>query len=300
MTGSILLQALINSLLLGSLYALLAIGYSVVYGILQFINFSHSNIFMLAAYIPIVMANFRVLPWPVYFLVTIVLISCTGALVERVAFRPLRKRKAPLLSSLATAIGVSFLLENVVLLVFTGAPKGFPAPWIFRQSYQLGSTFVPSVAIYNIPITLAALLTLYQIIKRTKIGLAMRAVSEDLEAAGLMGIETNRVIAVAFALGSGLAAVAAFMWSSRVTLATPFMGSVPGTKAFVAAVLGGVGNLPGALLGGFILGLGEITFVTLVPQLSGYRDIVAFVTLILVLLVKPSGLLGATVHEEKL
>ncbi len=300
MSGSILLQSLINSLLLGSLYALLSIGYSVVYGILQFINFSHSNIFMLAAYVPIILANFHVLPWPIYFVVTILVIAGAGILVDRAAFRPLRKRRAPLLSSLATAIGISFFLENIVLLFFTGAPKGFPAPPIFRQSYDLGGTFVPSVAIYNIPITIVTLLILYQIVKHTKVGLAMRALSEDNEVAGLMGIETNRVISAAFAIGSGLAAVAAFMWCSRVTLATPTMGSVPGTKAFVAAVLGGVGNLPGALLGGFLLGFAEITFVTLFPDLSSYRDIVAFALLILVLLVKPTGLLGAVVHEEKL
>jgi len=300
MTGSLILQSLINSLLLGSLYGLLAIGYSVVYGILQFINFAHSNVFMLAAYVPIVLASWRALPWPLAFIVTILVIAAVGALVDTLAFRPLRKRKAPKLSNLASAIGVSFFLENAMLLVFGGAPKGFPAPAIFRQSYQVAGTWLPSVAIYNIPITLISLFVLYQIINRTKVGLAMRALSEDIEVAGLMGIETNKVIAAAFALGSGLAAVAAIMWFSRLTMATPFMGSVPGTKAFVAAVLGGVGNLPGALLGGLILGFGEITFVTLFPALSAYRDIVAFTALILVLLVKPRGLLGAAVHEEKL
>jgi len=300
MTVSLIVQSLVNALLLGSLYGLLAIGYSVVYGILQFINFAHGNVFMAAAYVPIVVTSWLALPWPVSFVITVLSIALLGSAIDRIGFRPLRTRKAPKLSNLASAIGISFFLENAALLLFGGAPRSFPAPAILRQSYQIAGIWLPSVAIYSVPATVVALLILYQIVYQTKTGLAMRALSEDLEVAGLMGIQTNRVIAVAFALGSGLAAVAAIMWCCRFPMVRPTMASTPSTKAFVAAVLGGVGNINGALVGGLLLGLGEIMFVTMLPSLSAYRDVFAFLVLVGVLLLRPAGLLGATVHEEKL
>lgn len=298
MTVRVFIQSIVNGLSLGSLYALLAIGYSVVYGILQFINFAHGDIFMMAAYIPIYAVLLLSLPWPASFLVAILLTAILGISVDRIAYRPLRK--APKMSSLVSSIGVSFFLQNSALLVFGGRPKGAVVPEIFSQSYTFAGISLPSIAIYTVIAVIISLLFLYYVVYRTKAGLAMRALSEDLEIAGLMGININRTISVAFAIGSGLAAVGAILWTLRFPVVRPILGLVPGMKAFIAAVVGGVGNIPGAIVGGLLLGFGEVMLVAIFPRLSGYRDVFSFVILTLILLIKPTGLLGARVREEKM
>lgn len=298
MNLGVFVQSVSNGIALGTMYALLAVGFTVIYGILQFINFAHSEVFMVASYIPAVALTWLLLPWPAGFALTIVLTAALGAGIDRVAY--LRLRKAPKLSCLVAAIGVSFFLQNFVLLVFGGAPKRFAVPAMLAGSSVVAGIYIPTSTFVALAVTAVSFAILYFITYRTKTGLALRAVSEDPDAAGLMGINPNRTVAVAFALGSGLAAVGALAWCLRYPVTRPTMGTMPGTKAFVASVLGGVGNINGAILGGLLLGLGELVFVAVFPQLTSYRDVFAFIVLLIVLVGKPTGLLGASIREQKM
>jgi branched-chain amino acid transport system permease protein len=299
MTWSMFFQCIVNGLLLGSMYALLAVGYSVVYGILGFINFAHGGIFMIAIYLAIYANSLFLLPWPASFTVSILLTAILGVLVDRVAYKPLRK--APKLSNFISAIGVAFLLENCALLLFGGRPKPFVVvPETFLRSYSVVGIHVPSMAVYGMVATTMSLSCLYYLVYRTKPGLAMRALSEDLEVAGLMGINVDRIISMGFAVGSGLAGVGAILWGLRFPVASPTVGAIPGIKAFIAGIIGGVGNIPGAVVGGFVLGLAEIMLVAFLPHFSGYRDVFSFLILVLILLFRPAGLLGAKELEQKM
>jgi branched-chain amino acid transport system permease protein len=293
-----LLQQLINGLSLGSLYALIAIGYTMVYGILRLINFAHGDLLMVAAYVAVMAVGLFSWPWPAAFALAVLLTGVLGVLLERGAYRPLRR--APRISLLISAIAASFLLENLALVLAGGRPKPFPVPTAFAGALNFGGVFIPRLSLLIPAVTAMLLLLLFFIIYRTQVGRAMRAIARDLETVSLMGIDVNRVIAFTFLLGSLLAGAGGVMWSMKYPQVNPFMGILPGLKAFIAAVLGGIGNVAGAVLGGFILGLLEVLIVAFLPDWAGYRDALAFVLLIALLLVRPTGLLGEVLGEEKL
>ncbi|MDR1955908.1 MAG: branched-chain amino acid ABC transporter permease [Treponema sp.] len=290
MTSELFLQYLSNALSLGSLYALIAIGYTMVYGILRLINFAHGDVFMLGGYAAFYGISMFFMPWWVGFIVAFGLTGIFGIGLERVAYRPLRE--SPKISIMISAIGASFLMENLATVIFGGRPKGFPVPDIFSRVVHLGTVSVVSISLYIPALTGVILGILLIIVFKTKTGMAMRAVSTDLAAARLMGIDVNQIVSFTFGTGSVLAAIGGVMWALKYPQLNPTMGMIPGLKCFIAAVIGGIGNIGGAVLGGLLLGCIEIMIVAFLPTLTGYRDAFAFVLLIIVLLVKPSGLLG--------
>ncbi|MFM8365773.1 MAG: branched-chain amino acid ABC transporter permease [Verrucomicrobiota bacterium] len=303
-----LAQQLVNGLSLGAIYALIALGYTMVYGVLRFINFAHGEVFMVGAFAGLYFHRWlkplcEGMPAPVS--AAVVLLASMGAcallgvVIEKLAYKPLRNRSR--LTVLITAIGVSLLLAYSAQLVFGAAPKGFPQ-LIENQTINLaGEATVTTEQLVVLGVTALLLLALRFIVQKTRMGLAMRALSNNPTAASLMGVNTDRVISFTFALGSALAAAAGIFFAMLYQAIDPFMGTLPGIKAFVAAVLGGIGNITGAALGGVLIGLVE-TLVTAYSQNigipSGYRDAVAFVLLILILLFKPTGLLGKTEREK--
>ena len=291
-----LFQHLSNALSLGSLYALIAIGYTMVYGILRLINFAHGDVFMLGGYFAFYAVTLFFMPWWAGFAVALGLTGILGIGLERVAYRPLRH--SPKISIMISAIGASFLLQNLATVIFGGRPKGFPVPEMFNKVIMLGAVSVMSVSLV-IPVLTAVLLTvLLIIVHKTKTGMAMRAVSTDLAAARLMAIDVNKIVSFTFGTGSVLAAIGGVMWALKYPQLNPTMGMIPGLKCFIAAVIGGIGNISGAVLGGLVLGFIEIVVIAALPTLTGYRDAFAFILLIIVLLVKPSGLLGKNQIEK--
>ncbi len=293
-----LIQQLINGLSLGSLYALIAIGYTMVYGILRLINFAHGDLLMVAAYIGVMGVGLFSWPWPVAFGLAVGLTGLLGVLLERGAYRPLRR--APRISLLISAIAASFLLENLALVLAGGRSQPFPAPALFTGVWHWGGLFIPRLSLLIPAATAVLLALLFFIVYRTRIGRAMRAISWSLETTSLLGINVNRIISFTFLVGSLLAGAGGLLWAMKYPQVNPFMGILPGLKAFIAAVLGGIGNLAGAVVGGLLLGLLEILIVALFPSWSGYRDALAFGLLIILLLVRPTGLMGETLGEEKL
>ncbi|MCJ7789713.1 MAG: branched-chain amino acid ABC transporter permease [Candidatus Atribacteria bacterium] len=290
MSLNVFLQNLINGISLGCLFALIAIGYTMVYGILRLINFAHGDIFMMATFFAYYAIALFSLPWGLAFFAAIILTMLLGITVDRIAYRPLRD--APRISSLCSAIGMSFFLENLAIVVFGGRPKPFFSPEIFNQTFVILDIRIQSVSLITPLVSIFFLLILTYIIYRTKTGLAMRAISKDFDTAKLMGINLNRTIAFTFAIGSGLAAVGAILWALRYPQIFPFMGMFPGWRAFTAAIIGGIGSIRGAMLGGFLLGLITIMIVAFFPEQAGYKDAFVFVLLILVLLYKPEGIFG--------
>lgn len=291
-----ILQTLMDALSLGSLYALIAIGYTMVYGVLRLINFAHGEIFMIAMYIVFFGISLFTLPWYVIFAITILITALLGTMAERLAYRPLRS--APRISILISAIGVSYFLQNLATVLFGGRPLTFPDVPVFTDVLMIGEVYFQRLSLIVPAIAAVLLLLLLFLIKRTRTGMAMRAVSRDYDAASLMGIDLNRTIAITFFIGSALAGVGAIMWGMKYTRISPTIGAMPGIKCFIAAVLGGIGNIAGAVVGGLLIGFIEIVIVALVPSLSGYRDAFAFIVLILVLLVRPTGLLGEKTTEK--
>lgn len=296
MTLDVLLQSIPNSITLGSLYALIAIGYTMVYGIIRLINFAHADLLMVAAYIAFFGIGIFSLPWWMAFLIAIILTIILGVTIEKVAYRPLRT--APRISALISAIGVSFLLQNVGIVALGARPKPFPRPEELVWNIHIGNVSFLSLTILIPLVTILLLIAVTLMVKKSKIGIAMRAVSRDFETASLMAVDVNKIIGITFAVGSGLAAVGGIMWSMQYPQVDPLMGVFPGLKCFIAAVMGGIGSIPGAMLGGFILGITEIMIVAFMPALSGYRDAFAFVILILILLFRPGGILGENVVEK--
>ncbi len=296
MTLTMFIQHFFNALTLGSLYALIAIGYTMVYGILRLINFAHGDVFMLGAYFIFYTGTIFHLPWIVGVILAIILTSFCGVIVERAAYRPLRD--APRISALISSIGVSFFIENLAIVVFTGIPKPVVRPdWLVKIIQIRGVRILP-LAI-AVPIMCFVLVAgLLFIVYKTKPGLAMRAISKDIETTRLMGVSVNKIISLTFGLGSALAAAGGIMWALRYPQIQPLMGLIPGLKAFIAAVLGGIGSIQGAVVGGLLLGFIEIMIVAFFPGLSGYKDAFAFILLIVILLIKPTGLMGEKIEEK--
>ena len=287
----LLVQQLINGLSLGSIYALIALGYTMVYGIVLLINFAHGDILMVGAYTGyFVLSALGTSPpaLALAFLCAMSFCACLGVSIERLAYRPLRR--APRLNSLITAIAVSLILQNGArILPFIGPnPRQFPQPALHQFSF--GSVAISNIQIIVIALSAALMLCLNYIVNYTKRGKAMRAVSFDLGAASLMGISVNGVISFTFAVGSALAAAGGLLYACAYPQVSPTMGTMPGLKAFVAAVLGGIGSIPGAMLGGFILAIAETLTKGFIS--SQYSDAISFSILIVILLVKPAGLLG--------
>jgi branched-chain amino acid transport system permease protein len=298
------LQQIINGLALGSIYALIALGYTMVYGVLRFINFAHSDVLMLGAFAAYYLAPAvnQIVPLPsmmgalLVVLLASVLCAGIGILIEFLAYRPLRSR--PKLTVLITAIGVSLFIEFTCQnkSVFGADTKAFPK-LLPEADLHLGNLVAGSNDLVVLGVTVVLLALLWLVVQRTKIGTAMRAVSFNQQAAALMGIDINRIISFTFGLGSALAAVAGILYALKAPGIDPLMGVQPGLRAFIAAVLGGIGNLPGAALGGRVIGLLE-TFAGGISGLSNYRDGIAFAILILILLFKPAGLLGKATVEK--
>jgi branched-chain amino acid transport system permease protein len=287
---SFIIQQIVFGLTLGCLYALLAIGYSMVYGVLRLINFAHGDLLMVSAYIAFFGIVIFHLPLIVSFIIAIVLTGGLGIVIDRGAYRPLRK--SPRISALITAIGVSFLLENLGIVFIGGRPKTFFTPAFLEQLLTIGQVQIPVLSICVFAVTALCLMGLMWVVNHSRVGMAMRAISRDIETVKLMGIDADRVISYTFCLGSALAAVGGILWCMKYPALEPFMGVIPGLKAFIAAVLGGIGSVKGAALGGLILGLAEILIVAIQPEWSGYRDAVAFAVLIVILLTRPTGLIG--------
>jgi len=296
MTLSTFMQNLANGISVGSLYALIAIGYTMVYGILKLINFAHGDIFMMAAYFAFFGVVTFGLPWYFAFIIAIVLTALLGMTIEFAAYKPLRN--APKISVLISAIGVSFLLENLAVVLFGGRPKAFPDIKLFTDVVVIGGVSIQKLTFIIPVVTIILLFVLLHLVNKTNIGMAMRAASKDVETARLMGINVNRIISFTFAIGSGLAAVGALMWSVKYPQIVALMGMMPGLKCFIAAVIGGIGDIKGAVIGGFVLGLSEIMLVGFLPGLTGYRDAFAFVLLIVILLFKPTGIMGKNLTEK--
>lgn len=285
---------LINGLSIGSIYALVALGYTMVYGIAQLINFAHGDIIMVGAFVALFSLTALGLPLPAAAALAAVFCALLGILADKIAYKPLRN--SPRISALITAIGVSLLLENVFLLLFSPNPRPFPNPLSGIPGFNILGKQVSFITAVTIVTTVVLMLALMLFVQKTRMGKAMRAVSEDAGAAQLMGINVNTTISVTFAIGSALAAVAAVLYCVSYPQVEPYMGIMLGVKAFIAAVLGGIGVIPGAMLGGFIMGVAEsLTKGYISSQLS---DAVVFGILIVVLLFKPSGLLGKHIREK--
>lgn len=290
---STIVSQLFNGLQSGSVYALIALGYSMVYGIIMLLNFAHGDIIMVGAYIAWFLMSMVGLPPIVGIIAAIVGCTVLGVTIEKVAYSPLRK--SPRLSLLITAIGISFLLENIAQLIMGAGAKAMPKI-IGGSNLRFSTMEVSFVAVMTVVVSVLAMVLLTLLVQKTKMGKAMRAVSEDMGAAQLMGISVNKTISFTFAVGSALAGIGAVLYCSAYPQASPMMGSMLGLKAFVAAVLGGIGSIPGAMIGGFAIGLLEALVSAL--GLSVWKDGVVFAILIIVLLVKPTGIMGRVIKEK--
>lgn len=297
MTGAEFGQQFINALSLGSIYALVAIGLAMVFSILRLINFAHGETLMIGAVAAVILAQYG-LPWPVWMVLAVVITILAGLIMERIAYRPLRG--APDVTLLLTSLGVSIALQNGALLTFGSQPKAFPTPPPLAGQIALpGGVQISRVNLVTIITAIVLMLLLTWFVTRTQTGIAMRATAENAMAARLMGININTVIVMAFLLGAALAGVAALLWGARVGRVEYNMGFIPVLKAFVATVIGGFGSIPGAVLGAYILGFGEIFLATLLPEgLTSYRDAIIFAALIVILLLRPRGILGSTEPEK--
>ncbi|HZW97405.1 MAG TPA: branched-chain amino acid ABC transporter permease [Bacillota bacterium] len=287
----------LNGLQIGSIYALIALGYTMVYGIIKLINFAHGDIMMTAAYFIYFFMTLLKLPFIPAVVLATVFSVILGVLIERIAYR--RLRNASRLSALITAIAVSLFLQTLYAILFTPDPRAFPLTASSFPVLQLGEISLSSWTLITIAVSVVVMILLQLFVTRHKAGKAMLVVSEDLKGAHLMGIKVNRIVSMTFAIGSALAAIAAALYIVSYPQITPYMGALPGIKAFIAAVLGGIGLMPGAMLGGFLLGLVETMTRAYIPSsVAQLSEGIVFVILILVLLLKPAGLLGKSEREK--
>ncbi len=291
----VFLSNLVNGISLGSIYAIIALGYTMVYGIAKMLNFAHGDIIMVGAYIIFCAAQYWNMPLPVSLLIAMVVCTALGITIEKLAYKPLRQ--ATSLAVLITAIGMSYLLQNTALLIWGANPKVFP-DMIDTGSLSLfgGQLLIKGETLITIAVNILIMIGLTLFTSRTRMGKAMRCVSEDRGAAELMGINVNSTISITFAIGSALAAIAGLLLCSSYPMLMPTTGSMPGIKAFTAAVFGGIGSIPGAMLGGVLLGVIEILGKAYISTELG--DAIVFAVLIIVLLVRPTGLLGKAVREK--
>jgi len=291
------MQQMVNGFSLGSMYALIAIGYTMVYGVLRLINFAHGDIMMVGAFLGYTFMAVFDLSFPVTVLLSVTLSALLGMFMDKIAYKPLRE--APKISLLITAIGISFFLENAFTVFAGGTPRPFPVPEYMEQIFDV-SGVIFSVASIAVPaVTLLLLLGILFVLYRTKYGMAIRALSFDIKTVNLMGIDANRIIALVFGLGSGLAAVGGIFWAVNYPSVEPMMGVLVGLKAFAAAVVGGIGSVTGAVIGGFIIGFTEVVVIAFWPEMGGYKDAFAFIFLILVLLFKPTGIMGQDLEKSR-
>ncbi len=286
MTLSTFFQHILTGISLGGAYALIAIGYTMVYGILRLINFAHGDIFMMAGYFMIF--SMASLPWQIAIPIVCILTIILGVVIERLAYKPLRT--APRMSIMISAIAVSYLLQNLATYLFTALPRAYPEIPFLKRIFRFGTVSASLVTFITPILTILLVIALMFLINHTKIGIAIRGVSKDFETAQLMGIRINKVISVTFVIGSFLAAMGSILYFTDRMSVTPFSGTLPGLKCFVAAVLGGIGSIPGAVVGGFVIGISETLLVAL--GYSTFSDAFTFALLIVILLFRPTGLFG--------
>lgn len=292
-----LAQQIVNGLILGSMYALVAIGFSLIYGIIRLINFAHGDVVMIGAFVTLGLMRLAHVPFVLIALTVLVAGGIVGLLIERGAFRPMRG--APQVTGFISSLAVSIMIQNVGVLFLTAQPRNFSFPDYLQKVVHIGAVSFRMVDAVIMGAALVLMVGLLGLVNHTRLGIAMRATAENLDVARLMGININRTILAAFVIGSGLAGIAGLMWGGKFGQIDPLLGYVPGLKSFVAAVIGGVGSIPGAMVGGFVLGLSEVLFVGLLPPIySAYRDAFVFSTLVVILLILPNGLFGKASEGE--
>ena len=292
MSVTTFLQHCLTGVSLGGAYALIAIGYTMVYGILRLINFAHGDIFMMAGYFMIFAMSS--MPWQLAVPVVIIATVILGVVIERAAYAPLRT--APRMSIMISAIGVSMLLQNLATYLFSALPRAYPEIPMLKRIFQIGGVSASLVTFITPVLAIVLVLVLTTLIKKTKIGMAMRAVSKDFETAKLMGVKINTIISTTFVIGSALAAIGSILYFTDRMSVNPFSGTLPGLKCFVAAVLGGIGSIPGAMVGGFVIGICETMLVAF--GYSTFSDAFTFFLLIIMLLFRPTGLFGEKTTEK--
>ncbi|EAI5356830.1 TPA: branched-chain amino acid ABC transporter permease [Campylobacter upsaliensis] len=297
MDSTLFLQQLVNGFSLGSMYALIAVGYTMVYGVLRLINFAHGDIMMVSAYAALFCITSLNVPFLGALSLAMIFAMVVGIATDKIAYKPLRK--APRISLLITAIGISFFLQNLFNMLFTSTPKAFLPPTYFEELINMGGVSVTFGSLLVPLITFIIVVIVLLILYKSKYGIAIRALAFDVQTVNLMGIDANRIIAMVFALGSALAAVGGVFWASMYYSITPTMGTLIGLKAFAAAVLGGIGSVVGAVIGGLIIGLTEVIAVAFFPELSGFKDAFAFIFLVFILLFKPTGILGINFEKSR-
>jgi branched-chain amino acid transport system permease protein len=296
MSGEYIAQQIVNGLILGSMYALVAIGFSMIYGIIRLINFAHGDVVMIGAFLTLGLLQVAGAPFLIVALVVLIAGAIVGILIEKGAFRPMRG--APQVTGFIASLAVSIMLQNLGILVLTAQPRNFTFPDYLQRVINVGGVSFRVVDLVIMLSALTLMCALILLVNKTKLGMAMRATAENIDVARLMGININRTIMATFAMGSALAGIAGLMWGGKFGQIDPLLGFVPGLKSFVAAVIGGVGSIPGAILGGYVLGLSEVLFVGLLPPIySAFRDAFVFSTLILILLIMPNGILGKSMEE---